>query len=199
MISPRQPPQLKQEADEWFGLMSEFAGYFAKPEITALAPNCLVPGSKNVLVDYALRVISRPGYQLYNQASNGGQGIVSSYEWETSTGTEISLRTHDRVLEFDWNGAYNTLVTGLQNASMEFAKVLDYNEQMDVLLGVNGTANIYRWSGGVSKVWSSTTTTVTKQGVLGIQLVANANGNPTISAGRITPVVPLPPVTLLAP
>lgn len=157
--------------------MSEFAGYFAKPDITALAPNCLVPGSKNVLVDYALRVISRPGYILYNQANTGGQGIVSSYEWQTSSGSEFSLRTHDYLLEFDWNGQYNTLLSNLQTASMEFAKVLDYTEQQDVLLFVKGDANMYRWSGGATKVWQSSPTTVTKQGVLGPVVI----GNPTIS------------------
>ncbi len=183
MAADNQPPQLKQQADEWFGLMSSFRGYFSKPDVTALAPNCLVAGSKNMVVDYALRIVSRPGYILYNQANTGGGGIVSSYEWETSTGSEFSLRTHDRVLEFDWSGAYNTLMTGITSASMEFAKVLDYSEQQDVLLGVNGTPNMYRWSGGASKVWKSTTTTLTKQGVLGIQLVA-ISGTPTITAAN---------------
>lgn len=166
----KQPAETKQQTDDWFGLVEGFAGYFSKPDITAITPNYLVPPSKNVYVDYGLRAISRPGYILYNQANTGGSGMVGSYEWETSTTPDYSLRTYGTSLEFDWNGTYNSLLSNIQNPNVEFAKVLDFNEQQDVLLFVLGNSFIYRWSGGATKVRSSTTTTLTKQGVLGSQL-----------------------------
>ena len=175
----KQPPQLKQEADEWFGLMSSFLGYFSKPDITSLAPNCLVAGSKNVYIDYAQRVVSRPGYTLFGAANTGLGGIVSSYEWETSIGSEFALRTHDNVLEFYWNNAWNQLMSGLESASMEFTALIDMNEEQDVLLGVNGDGTVKRWSGGVTKVWKATSTTITKQGAYGPMSIGNA----TISIG----------------
>lgn len=177
----QQPKAFVQEIEEDFNLIQLFASYVNKPEITALTPAFLVAGSQNVLIDYAQRVISRNGYKLYNQANTGAGGIKSSYEWETSTYPHFSFRAYDRTLEFDWNSAYNTLLTGLRSSQFSFAKVLDYNEQEDVLLMVNGDgAEMFRWSGGVSKVRTSTATTVQKQGVigprtLGICTISNAS------------------------
>lgn len=157
---------LLQDGEDVFGLTTLFRSYVSKPEITALDPSFLVKGSRNVLIDYAQRVISRNGYSLYNQTNTGKGGIKGSYEWETSTGAEFSLRSYDGTLEFDWNGTYNTLLTGLRSPYIEFAKVLDYAEQQDVLLFVLGESAVRRWSGGVSKVRSSTGVTLTKQGVV---------------------------------
>jgi len=175
----KQPAEAKTQPEDWFGLIDAFGGYISKPEVTNITPNYLVPGSKNVLIDYSNRVVSRPGYKLYNQANNGGPGIQGSYEWETSTGSQFSLRAYGQQLEFDWNGTYNTLLSNLSSPIIEFAKVLDYNEQQDVLLGVNGTSGMLRWSGGASKVRASTTTTLTKQGVIGQQL--GFVGTPTVT------------------
>lgn len=159
-------PALLQDGEDVFGLTTLFQSYVSKPEITALLPTFLVKGSRNVLIDYAQRVISRNGYSLYNQANTGKGGIKGSYEWETSLGSQFSMRAFDTTLQFDWNGTYNTLYTGLRSPYVEFAKVLDYNEQQDVLLMVYGEQLMRRWSGGVSLVRSSTGTTVTKRGVV---------------------------------
>jgi len=158
-----------QQEEDFFGLVSLFAGYISKPEITALTPNYLVPGSKNVLIDYANRVISRNGYKLYNQKNTGAGAVKGSYEWNTSTGSQFSLRTWDQTLDFDWNGAYNALLSNMPTPYVQFAPVLDYNEQIDVLLGVCGDGYFRRWSGGVSKVRASTATTLQKEGVIGPQ------------------------------
>lgn len=164
-----------------------FKSYVSKPEITALAPAFLVKGSKNVLIDYGQRVVSRNGYQLYNQANNGGSGIDSSYEWDTSTGQEFSIRVHDGMIEFDWNGTYNLLKSNLASNFLQFAKVWDNTEKIDVLLWVLGDTNTYKWSGGVSKIASSTSTTVTKQGVLtGKTTIAFVAGTPGTIAATVT-------------
>lgn len=155
------------EVEDNFGLTNLFQSYVNKPEITDLAPNFLVKGSKNVLIDYAQRIVSRNGFALYNQTNTGKGGIKGSYEWDTSTGSRFALRSYDHSLEFDWNGTFNTLLSTLRSPLLEFAKVLDYTEQQDILLFVLGDgASMRRWSGGVSKVRSSTGTTLTKQGVL---------------------------------
>lgn len=176
MASFQQPKYFPQEPEDFFGLITAFGGYVSKPEVTNITPNFLVPGSKNVMIDYANRVISRPGYTLYRQANNGGPGVAGSYEWETSTGSQFSLRSYGTQLEFDWNGSYNTLLSNLVSPYVEFTKVLDFIEQIDVLLFVLGDGNLRRWSGGVSKVRSSTVTTLTKQGVLGPQVAATFSG-----------------------
>lgn len=179
----RQPKEFGQQIEASFGLVELFAGYISKPEVTAVTPAYLVKGSKNVLVDYAQRVISRNGYKLYNQKNTGATGIKGSCEWQTSTGSEFSLRSYAAQLEFDYGGTYNTLLSNLLSPYLEFAKVLDYAEQQDVLLMVNGGSYTLRWSGGVSKVRASTATTLTKQGVLGPSATL-VIGTPTISVAN---------------
>lgn len=188
-MSQGQPRAFGTEVEENFNLVQLFSSYVNKPEITALSPSFLVSGSKNVLVDNAQRVISRNGYTLYNQTNSGAGGIQSAYDWETSTALKFNLRAYDHTLQFDWNSTYNTLLSTLRSASLKFAKVLDYSEQQDVLLMVNGDgAKMYRWSGGVSKVRSSTGTTLTKQGVLtaAVTIAFNASATPGTVAATIT-------------
>lgn len=157
----------KSSADpDAFQTTTLFSSYVSKPEITDLAPTYLVKGSKNVLIDYAQRIISRNGYTLYRQANTGAGGIKGSYEWDTSTGKQFPLRCYDGILQFDWNSTFNTLKTGLTNSYLQFAKVWDNTEKIDVLIFVLGDANFYKWSGAVTKIWKSTANTLTKQGVL---------------------------------
>lgn len=188
MTTTPQQRAFAQEEEENFGLTQLFQSYVNKPEVTALTPAFLVAGSQNVLIDYAQRVISRNGYSLFRQTNTGKGGIKGSYEWDTSTGSQFSLRGYDHTLEFDWNGVYNTLLTGLRTTVIEFAKVLDYSEQQDVLLFVNGDGSkMNRWSGGVSKVRTSTGTTVTKAGVLTtVTTIAFVAGNGTTLNATIT-------------
>lgn len=170
-----------------FKLTDKFASYVSKPEITDLGPTFLVKGSKNVLVDFAQRVRSRAGYILFGAANNGGSGIKSSYDWETSSVIKFPTRTYDQRLEFYWNGAWNLLKTGLTTPYLQFAKIWDNTEKIDVLLWVLGETNTYKWSGGVQKVRSSTGTTLTKQGVItNASTIAFVAGTPGTVAATIT-------------
>lgn len=171
-----------------FKTISGYKGYVSKPEITVLDPRFLVQGSKNVLIDYAQRVISRLGYSLYNQAATAGStGCKGSYDWNTSSRKQFSMRSNDDKLYFDWNGTYNVLVSGMATPYLQFTKVWDDTEKIDVLLWVMGDTNFYKWSGGVAKIRSSTSTTLTKQGVIAAQttiaFIAGTTGTiaPTIT------------------
>lgn len=164
-----------------------FKSYVNKTEVTSIDPRYLVKGSKNVLIDYAQRIVSRNGYILYRQANNGGGGIKSSYEWDNSTGGEFSMRVYDGRLEFDWNGTYNLLKSGFATSRIEFTKIWDNTEKIDVLLMAAGDTNTYKWSGATTKLWKSTSTTLTKQGVLtAVSTIAFVAGTPGSVAATIT-------------
>lgn len=174
--------------EENFKLIQGFKAYTNKPEITALSPQFLVKNSKNVLIDYGLRVVSRNGYTLFGAAAtDGSTGIKSSYEWDTSTAKQYPIRVWGSRVEFYWNATWNLLKSGLATPYLEFAKVWDDTEKIDVLLYVLGDTNMYKWSGGATKVASSTAVTLTKQGVMSakttIAFVAGTTGTvaPTIT------------------
>lgn len=176
---------MKTEDD--FKIISKFPGYENKPEITNVSPAFLVKGSKNVIIDYANRIVGRLGYTLLGSANNGGSKIVSSYEWATSTAKEFALRSYAGRLEFYWNNTWNLLKSGYATSEFSFAKIWDNLEKIDILIYVMGDSNQYKWSGGVSKVASSTSTTLTKQGVLtGKTTIAFVAGTPGTVAPTIT-------------
>lgn len=173
--------------EENYKLTTGFKSYISKPEITALAPNFLVKGSKNVLIDYAKRVVSRNGYTLFGAPSNGGGSIQESYDWDTSSAKLFPIRCYDNKVEFYWSGnsSWNLLRSGFTSVvDFQFAKVWDNTEKIDILLGVNGEAFTYKWSGAVTKLMSSTSTTVTKQGVL------TAKTTLSFTAGTIGAIAP---------
>lgn len=174
--------------EENFKVTTGFKSYISKPELTALAPNFLVKGSKNVLVDFAQRVISRNGYTLFGAAGTLG-AIKSSYEWNTSTAKQFALRAYDQYLEFYWNSTWNTLLSGVVDPTIDFAKVWDNTEKIDVLLFVNGDTNTRKWSGGVTKIRDCPTPGITlrKQGVLSaVTTVAFVAGVAGVTAPTIT-------------
>ena len=173
-----------------FKLTKGFKSYISKPEVTDLAPNYLVPGSKNVLIDYANRIISRNGYTLYNQARTAGAtGIKSGYGWTTSTSSFFDLRVYGGKIEFDYASTYNSLLTGLKTSNVMFEKIWDSTELLDVLIMVTGDTQYYKWSGGATKVTSSTSTAVKKQGVLTAQTnIAFVAGTTGTVAATITDV-----------
>lgn len=171
-----------------FKTITGFKSYVNKPEITNLSPQFLVKGSKNVLIDYGNRIISRNGYTLFGSAaSSNSTGIKSSYEWDTSTAKQFPIRAWGQIIEFYWNSTWNTLKSNLATPYLEFAKIWDNTEKIDVILWVMGDTNTYKWSGGVSKIASSTSTTVTKQGVLSNKTtIAFVAGTPGTVAPTIT-------------
>lgn len=177
---------MARDTEDNFQVTKGFASYVSKPEITDLNPKYLTRGSKNVIIDYAQRVVSRNGYTLFGAAGTGS-GVKGSYEWNTSTAKQFPMRSNDDVIKFYWNGAWNTLMTGLPSPYLEFAKIWDNTEKIDVLLWVLGSTNTYKWSGGATTVRSSTATTLTKQGVLVEATIAfTASPTPGTVAATIT-------------
>ena len=176
------------DPEDNFKTTEGFKSYVSNPEITGLTPDFLVKGSKNVLIDYAKRVVSRNGYTLFGSAASANTtGVKGSYDWDTSTAKQLPMRSHDSSLEFYWNSTWNVLVSNLRTPYVEFAKIWDNTEKIDVLLWVLGDTNTYKWSGGVTKVASSTATTLTKQGVLtGKTTIAFVAGTPGTVQATIT-------------
>jgi hypothetical protein len=145
---------------------NSFRGYQSKADMTALPPGTFVPPSQNVLTNDADRVGIRQGYSLYGAAATDLYPITSSYEWTTCRGEERVLRFNSNgVLEFYYADAWRTLKSGLTaTAILQFAEFWDTTEKVDLLLFVDGTAQVYNWSGAVTTIASVGTNTLTKAG-----------------------------------
>lgn len=147
-----------------FKLINEYKGYSNKRDITNIDPRFLVAPSLNVLINDEEKVGPRAGYSLFGTASTSNEPVESSYEWNTSTGTELAIRAYGDELEYYYSGAWRRLADGFSSAAFSFTTFWDTTEKIDFLLFVNGDANMRMWTGAVTTFASATATTITKQG-----------------------------------
>lgn len=150
---------------EKFQLVSNFRGYVNKKDLTNLEPGYLISGSQNVLSNDGEKIAIREGYTLDGAASTAETPIRSSYEWTTHRGEERPLRLYDDELEYRYNDAWYRLANGFgTSVTMNFAEFWDNSELQDLLLFVDGTSNIYMWSGAITTLSSVAAATITKSG-----------------------------------
>lgn len=159
-----------------FGIIAQFEGYITSKDRTNVAPNALVRGSRNVYKRDSGTISVRPGLKRLGVADATFQGITSSFEWDTSLGTQRPLRvlgesgtdTADGKLQVMYDGltegTWYDLQTGLSLTRYVFDTYWDDSEKKDNLLMVRGDSNIYEWSGGVGLIASATADTITLAG-----------------------------------
>lgn len=167
-------------------------GYRNREDPSTLPPNVLISGSKNVLTNTYRRVGSRNGYTLDGQAgtNNTGAGVYGSYDWLTHLGTERNLRAGTNTTGTNGIVQYRYVATagdkykantftegqvywidllGSQSNSFNACRFWDFaHELKDLMLWVDGTSNIFMWSGGVTTLkattWGGATGTIQKNG-----------------------------------
>lgn len=154
-----------------FKTKSQFLGYINKQDITNADPRFMIPGSQNVIINDGEKISIRQGYTLDGSADSAFTPNTASYDWNTSTGVERNIKAFEDTLQYRYVDSTGTvtwrdLETGFSDAvNFQFAEFYDATtEKKDLLLFVNGTSNIYMWSGGVTTFASATVNTITKQG-----------------------------------
>ncbi len=180
-----------------FTLIEKFnLGYRAREDITTLPPGVMVNGSQNVLTNTFQRVGLRKGYTLDGAANTDLAPIANDgpamgvFDWENSQGEERNMRAgfltsagNDGKLQFrnvldDGSVVWTDLLTGLTSVDFNFITFWDTASLKTVLLMVNGTSNIYAWSGGTVEIMSGANPT----GI--IALIAQPDGTET--PGRVS-------------
>lgn len=155
-----------------FTLTQDFQkmGYRNREDITVLPPATMVLGSYNVLTNTSNRIGVTKGYTLDGQANTTLGGIKSSFDFTKILSNDRHLRSHGTSLQFRYTNPVSNVVTwidvatGFANSNFNYCQFWDSTELTTVVLFVNGTSNIYEWSGGVASFASATANTITKQG-----------------------------------
>lgn len=172
MAQPRQ-----QGSGNDFTIISNYKlGYRNREDITNLPPGVLVVGSQNVLTTTEERVTLRKGYTLDGAGTSVIAAILASYDWDMHIGEERHLRAgfnttgsngrlQYRYVDSNDDVTWRDLMTGLTSIDFNFTTFWDFTtEKKDFLLFVDGSSNIYEWSGGIATYASSTVNTVTIEG-----------------------------------
>ena len=173
---PTKRPAVGRVGDN-YSIISNFnTGYRNREDITNLPPGVLIAGSQNVLTDVTGRVGITRGYALDGAASTALAPILAAFDYERHTGDTQHLRAgfltsagNDGKLQYRYVDSSGTvtwrdLMTGLTSVSFNFTDYWDNTNFLSKVLFVNGTSNIYSWTGGVTTFASATVNTITKQG-----------------------------------
>lgn len=147
--------------------------YRNREDITNLPAGVLVVGSQNILSNVSERLEVRKGYKMDGAKSSVIASIKSSFDWNTKGNSEVHMRGgfltsagNDGKLQFRYvNSAgvatWQDLLTSLTTVDYNFTTFWDTTELIRLCLFVNGTSNIFEWSGAYDLVTSITTNTIT--------------------------------------
>lgn len=144
-------------------------GYRNREDITILPPGILVKGSQNFLTNVNGRVALRQGYTLDGQSSTTIAPIDSSFDWTKIKNNDRHLRSGNNNLEFRYinpvtNNVEWTSISSFSPAVTNYTTWWNPTELTTVMLFVDGSLNMWEWSGGVASFASATATTLTKSG-----------------------------------
>jgi len=155
-----------------FSLTTEVLAYVTGEDATNTDARNLVAGSRNVLIDRQRKVVTRNGNTRLGVANETIAPTRNGVTWNTSTGTELMMRTPNTTLQVwletidgvDVN-TWTDVLTGISTAVIpRFTAIYDDDEAIDLLQFVLGDTSQYEWSGAVATLASATTNTITKNG-----------------------------------
>lgn len=147
--------------------------YRNREDITNMPPGVLVVGSQNIISNVSERLEVRKGYVVDGSKSSTNAPILSSFDWNSKGNSEIHMRAgfltsaaNDGKLQFRYTNLAGTvtwqdLLTSLTTVSYNFTTFWDTTELVRVCLFVNGTSNVFEWSGAYDLVTSITANTIT--------------------------------------
>ncbi len=136
-----------------------FVGYISDKDPTTVTELAMVRGSQNVLKTLSGTIANRCGRKLFDAVDATEDGVVASFDWDTSTGPTFLMRVlASGKLQAYINNVWTSLLTGLTNTRFTFDTWWDNTQKLDKLLMANGDENIKSWTGGNAKFDSAVRT-----------------------------------------
>lgn len=137
-------------------MVNSFQGYISSADKTNIASNIMVRGSQNMYKKISGTIATRPGQKRQGLADNTFSPVSSEFIWYTSWGETLPVWITKNSLQVRYNGLWYTLLSGLTKTRYVFDKWYNPLEAKDLLIFVNGTNNLYLWSGGIATIASAT-------------------------------------------
>lgn len=145
-------------------MVSEWGGYVSSVDKTNIAENLLVRGSQNVYKKLSGTIAVRQGQKRQGAADTTQSPCSSEFVWDTSAGNTYTMVISNSTLWVVISEVWYALQTGLTSTRYVFDKWWNATLVQDLLLFVNGSTNLYMWSGGYTTLASAAATTITKNG-----------------------------------
>lgn len=126
---------------------TQFPGYNSANDPTKIDPSIMVGGSLNVYKKINGNLANRPGKKLYSPADTASAPVTSEYVWNKSNGNKYIIQVSNGKLQFLKDDIWYDLLSSGANPRWVFSTWYDTFSNTDILVGVDGTSNIYGWSG----------------------------------------------------
>lgn len=137
-----------------FKLTNSWIGYNSANDKTNVSEQMYVEGSQNIYKKLNGNLSVRPGQKRIGSANATLSAVSSQYVWNTSWGATLPVWVTNSTLQVNYNDVWYTLESGLTKTRYVFDKWYDQGEAKDLLLFVNGTSNLYQWTGGITDIVS---------------------------------------------
>lgn len=144
-----------------------FRGYASSPDKTSISPQLMIRGSKNVYKKLSGTIAARPGLKLRGAVDATLAKVDSSWEWNTWNARCLPLRISNSKLQVESDivasgtPIWYTLLSSLSTTRWIWDAWWDNTAKKDVLLMVDGTANLRNWSGAMALFVSATAAVIT--------------------------------------
>jgi len=158
------PNSSKSKNFEFTKMVDNWQGYVSSKDKTNVAENILVRGSLNVYKKVSGNIAVRPGQKRQGVANTTASPCSSEVVWNTSWGAIRTMVVADTKLYVVIDEVWYPLLTGLTSTRYVFDNWWDNTEKKDRVLFVNGTDDMFHWSGGYAVIASTTANTITKTG-----------------------------------
>lgn len=143
-----------------------FLGYASSPDKTSVSPQLMIRGSKNMYKKLSGTLAARPGLKLRGAVDTTLAKVDSSWEWNTWDGRCLPMRISNGKLQVEndivtsGTPVWYTLLSALTNTRWVFDAWWDNTNKKDVLLMVDGSADLRNWSGAMALLSSANTSNV---------------------------------------
>ena len=138
-------------------IAKDFFGYREGQDITKIPVNNLAYPSKNVQVHKG-KIVTRLGIENDGFAAIADAPITGEFVWKDALFGEIPMRTTGQNVQMKYGGLWITIFSSLSATlvRVRFATWVDNTGTIikKRLFFVDGTANIYEWTGGIGVIAS---------------------------------------------
>lgn len=162
-------------------IQSLWGGYISSFDKTNIASNIYVGGSQNIYKKLNGNLAVRQGQKRRGVANDTISPISSSFIWNTSWGATYTAVISNSTLYIVANDIWYVLQSSLTKTRYVFDKWWDNTAKQDNLLFVNGTDNLYMWTGGFGFVSSTTANTIVLDRTVALSFLDPASGGVVIN------------------
>lgn len=161
--------------------VTQWGGYVSSFDKTNLPLNVAVGGSQNVYKKLSGNWAVRQGQKRRGVANSTLSGISSSFIWNTSWGSTYTLLVSNSTLYVVADDIWYELVGSLTSTRYVFDNWWNNTDKKDQAIFVDGTTNMYMWTGGFGLISSTTVNTIVLDRTITASFLNSASGSVKIN------------------